>query len=214
MAPHADLDRLDADLGRTFELAATALKPFPTCRFTHGPAEVLLGLRDEAGIDGGEVQAVTIATFKQSIDVADKPAVRTRFDAVLSHQWTAALALGRGRVGLADLEDAALADAALQALAARVRVVHDPGLEPAYPARWPHDVTVRLRDGRCLAARSDHPPGGADRPLPAGAVEAKFRSLAAPVLGADRAERLLESVRALDTLPDVRALAPFLDPTR
>jgi len=213
MAPHADLDRLDAGLGGAYEFAATALKPFPTCRFTHGPAEVLLRLRAEARIDGPAVEAVTIATFKQSIEVADKPTVRSRFDAILSHQWTAALALGRGRVGLTDLDAASLADPALQALAARVRVVPDESLEQ-YPGRWPHRVTVVLRDGRRLAARSDYPPGGADHPLSPDAVEAKFRSLAAPVLGAAGAERLLASVRELDTVPDVRSLAPLLGPAR
>lgn len=214
MAPHADLDRLDRDLGRAYEFATTALKPFPTCRFSHGPAEVLLRLRAEAGIDGDAVEAVGIATFKQSIEVADRPAVRSRFDAILSHQWVAALALGRGRVTLADLDEAALADPALQALAARVTVTHDPALEMRYPAQWPHDVTVVLRDGRRLVGRSDDPPGGAARPLSPETVEAKFRSLAAPVLGADRAERLVESVRELDTVPDVRSLAPLLGPAR
>jgi 2-methylcitrate dehydratase PrpD len=211
-SPRADLDRLDRDLGVAWEWPATGLKPFPTCRFTHGPAEVLLRLRAEAGIAGADVARVTIATFKQSVEVSDKPEVRSRFDAILSHQWTAALALGRGRVDLAGLDGPALADPALRDLATRVQVAHDPGLDPAYPARWPHAVTIVLRDGRRLAARSEAPPGGADRPLADEAVEAKFSSLAGPVLGAERAARLADAVRALDALPDVRRLTPLLAP--
>lgn len=212
MAADADLSRLDRGLGEVYELAAAALKPFPTCRFTHGPIEVLLELRRRHEIRPEEVREVSIVTFGQSLEVSDKPEIRSRLDAILSHQFAAALALVAGRVGLDGLSDASRADPEILALAGRVRVVHDSSLDGRYPAKWPHRVTVTLRDGRALTAESDNPPGGAEHPLPAELVDAKFRSLAAPVLGERPADRLLDTVRSLESVADMSTLAPLLSP--
>ena len=212
MASHPDLERLDHDLGARYEFAATGLKPFPSCRFTHGPLEALLHLRAQHGIDPRDVEEVTIATFKQSIEVSDKPEIRGRFDAILSHQFTAALALLTGNVTLDGMEDASLANPELRALAGRVHVVHDEELERWYPARCPARVTIRLRDGRRLTALSEDSPGGASHPLSADLVASKFRTLAAPVLGPAQAERMIESVWSLEGVTDLRTLRPLMSP--
>ncbi len=212
MAAEADTGRLDRRLGEVYEFVATALKPFPTCRFTHGPIEVLLELRRRHGIRPDQVREVCIAAFRQSVEVSDRPEVRSGFDAILSHQWAAALALGAGRVDLEGLSDASLADPGLRRLAGRVRVVHAEALDRRYPAKWPHRVTVALEGGRSLEAESDDPPGGAARPLAPEQVAAKFRSLAGPVLGRRRAEQVIEAVRMLDAEHDLRALVPLLHP--
>jgi 2-methylcitrate dehydratase PrpD len=212
MAPQADLARLDRDLGTVYAFAATALKPFPTCRFTHGPIEALLDLRRRHDLEPEAIREVTIATFKQSVEVADQPDIRSRLDAILSHQYAAALALATGRIDPDRMAETALADPEVRALAARVRVAHDPRLDAAYPARWPHRVTVTLQDGRAFTAQSEHPPGGQANPLSPEQIAAKFRSLAAPILGGEQAERLLAGARSLDATPDVRGLTPLLAP--
>jgi len=47
-------------------------------------------------------------------------------------------------------------------------------------------------------------------PMSRGEVVAKARDLTAPVLGPEKADRLIEAVYAIDRLSDVRSLRPLL----
>ncbi len=57
------------------------------------------------------------------------------------------------------------ADEAVRAWMARVRVVHDPGLDESYPGGRPARVTLRLADGTTWSRRVDHPYGDSERPM-------------------------------------------------
>ncbi|MGQ0663042.1 MAG: MmgE/PrpD family protein [Pseudomonadota bacterium] len=216
MASGADLGALTDRLGDNYRFAATAIKPYASCRFTHGPVEALIGLRRER-FSAEDVESVTIAAFRDSVAVSGRPDPATRFDAILSHQYAAAVALQTGDIQLPDFTDAACADARRRALVSRVRVVHDPALDAGYPATWTHRVTVRLADGRMFEAVSDHPPGAAECPLPRARVVAKFRRLAAPVLGSASAAEAIDRVARFEDLPDLtplmRLLRPAVEPT-
>jgi len=191
---------LTQDLGRRWEFADTALKPYASCRFTHGPVAVL----SAAKLDHRQVESVEIATFRTSVDVADRPEPRDRIEAILSHQAAAALALLGRAVLPRDLESL---DQPVRALARRVRVMHDPALDAEYPRRWPHRIVVTLRNGERVTLESDRPPV-ADSAQARG----KFRALAAPVLSAARADEIVAVVERLETLPDLRPLLRLLRP--
>lgn len=205
-----DLTCLDAGLGRDWAFRATALKPYPTCRFTHGPIAALLDLRRDHDIEPGTVNDVEISTFRQSIEVSDRAQVETRFDALMSHQFGAAVALAKGRVVMDSLEPLTRTDPVVRNLMGKVRIEHDPSLDAAYPARWPHRVRVRLSDGRSLEAFSANPPGDADAPLSPEVLTAKFFDLAEPVLGKVVAERLRGELSNLEEIADVSGLGPLL----
>ena len=53
-------------------------------------------------------------------------------------------------------------------------------------------------------------PGTKENPLDTEGVNAKARSLMAPVLGAERTEAIIQRVNALEELDNVRKLLPFL----
>jgi 2-methylcitrate dehydratase PrpD len=191
-------EHLTDNLGKRWEFADTALKPFASCRFTHGPVDVLR----KAGLDARRVKAVEIATFRQSIDVSDRPVQRNRAEAILSHQIAAAMALLGKSMLPSDYDKL---DDRVVALAGRVQVRHDPALDRDYPASWPHRVVVTLEDGAQINLDSVNPPH-ADPAL----TRAKFRALAAPVLGAPQAERIITLIERLDSLSDLRPLLGLL----
>jgi 2-methylcitrate dehydratase PrpD len=208
MCPSPDLDLLSGEDGDG--VLQVSLKPYPSCRFTHGPVHVLRRLRTEAAIVPEDVEQVIIETFRQSMDVSDKPIVASRSDAILSHQYAAACMLANGAVTLDDFEEPARTDADRLALAARVSVRHAPTLEALYPAQWPHRVTLHLRDGRTSTGMSDQPPGSPDEPMHTAEVEAKFLSLAAPVLGEGGARLLRDTVADLHSANTVDGLTAIL----
>jgi 2-methylcitrate dehydratase PrpD len=67
-------------------------------------------------------------------------------------------------------------------------------------------VEVTLRDGRSANLFVSHAPGTPENPLDTAGINAKARSLMAPILGEMRTEQLIERVNAFEELDDVRGL--------
>jgi 2-methylcitrate dehydratase PrpD len=209
MARERNLDRLTAGLGNAFEFAKITIKPYPTCRFAHGPIEAALELKRQHAIDAAAVKSITVATFRQSIEVSDRPRLDSSFDAVVSHQYAVALAIVKGKVELGEIINYKTGDAAALALMKKVRVVHDAVLEADFPRAWPHRVTVDMLGGESFSLLSEFPPGRV-APIPRAAVDAKFMSQCAPALGEARANKALAMLRGIAELKNVRALGVTL----
>jgi 2-methylcitrate dehydratase PrpD len=209
MARERDLDRLVYGLGNEFEFAKITIKPYPTCRFAHGPIEAALELKRKHAIDAAAVKDITVATFRQSIEVSDRPRLNSSFDAVVSHQYAVALAIVKEKVELDAIINYRTGDAQALALMQKVRVVHDPALEADFPRCWPHRVTVNMHNGETYSILSEYPPGRV-APIPRAAVDAKFTSQCAPALGEERAKIALATLRGIPQLKSLRALGAVL----
>jgi 2-methylcitrate dehydratase PrpD len=185
--------------GEALRVHAISIKPHASCRHTHAPIDAALALRAQIG-SSDDIAAVRVDTYQAALTLCDRPDPRSAADAKFSLQYCVAMALLRGRVGLAEFAADALADPAARALLARVTVGVDAAREAAYPATWSAGVSVQLRDGRRLDAAQDRPKGDPENPLSPQELEAKFRQLAA-YGGLDGAgiERLLDWLRTLPT---------------
>jgi 2-methylcitrate dehydratase PrpD len=113
--------------------------------------------------------------------------------------------LVRGTAGLSDFTDEAARDQRVLGVAGRVGYDLDPTID--YPRQFIGHVSIRLRDGRVLEERQDHPRGGPDFPLDRRDLETKFRGNARLALAQDAVERILEEAGRLATLPHV---GPFM----
>jgi 2-methylcitrate dehydratase PrpD len=88
---------------------------------------------------------------------------------------------------------------------AKVTLAADEALmDPAAPRGAIVEVT--LADGRKVDHFTKYPPGTKENPLSTEAVSAKTRDLIAPVLGSDKAEKLIEEINNLERVDDMRAL--------
>ena len=209
MAPQGDVSRLTQELGADYEFAKVTIKPYPTCRFTHGPTEAAIALKRKHRIDPDAIREVTVATFRQSIEVSSRPELNSSFDAVVSHQYSIALALIREKIELAAITAGAAGDPQALALMRKVRVVHDDALEQDFPRCWPHRVSIAMNDGRNYSLLSEYPPGRV-APIPRATVDEKFLGQSAHYLGAAGARRALEQLRGIEQLASLRELTATL----
>jgi 2-methylcitrate dehydratase PrpD len=92
-----------------------------------------------------------------------------------------------------------------------VKIEVDPDIDRLYPQRYANRVEMLLKDGRRLATRVDFPKGSTEHPLSFAEVAAKFRSLAAQALSAERTERVIDAVDSLDSLKEIRRLTRLLE---
>ena len=202
------------DLGTRWELMRTAVKPYPICHFNHAFADAALLLREEHGIEPADVRAIRCAIHPVPGKVVCQPpenkwVPRDEYDAKFSLPFAVSAALARGRFTLAELEDEALADPEILALARKVEVVDDhEGLVPdAYSGR----VEIELADGRVVAHREQVNRGHDQRPLTNAEIVEKFEGTIGRVADAATAERVRAAVLSLG---DDRPAAEFAEACR
>jgi 2-methylcitrate dehydratase PrpD len=140
--------------------------------------------------------------------LAAKHAPQNGYAAKFSLPYLLAVILIRGRASLAEFEDDVVRDREVLALASRIGYELDPTID--YPRQFVGHVRVRLRDGRTVEESQDHPRGGPDSPMGRDEIESKFLGNASLVMPADRASRVIASVAALDTEPNLRGLVEAL----
>ena len=75
-----------------------------------------------------------------------------------------------------------------------------------YPGAVANIVHVDLADGKRLTKRVDYPLGHAKNPLKDSQVEEKFNVLVDPMLGSDRARKIVDIVWKLDGAGNVDEL--------
>jgi 2-methylcitrate dehydratase PrpD len=146
------------------------------------------------------------------VDIVCEPIANKRrpagsYDAQFSIPYIVATGLLKGRFTLGELEDAALHDAAVLNLAARVEYEADP--DSTFPRHYSGEVIVDTKDGRSLRHREAINRGCADRPLTNDGIVAKFLDTAQRAVSRPAAERVLNAVLNFDRA-SARTLADAL----
>ncbi len=212
-AKDIDLSLATAGLGEVWEVTQVAVKPIPACHFTHACADAAAILREKHGLKPADIRSVRALVPKEVVKtvcepVATKKLPQNSYDAQFSIPYIVATALARGSFGLVHLEDAALADAEVLALAQRVEYETDPA--SPFPKYYSGEVIVTTHDGRELRHREEINRGAADRPISNNEIEQKFMANARLAVSAARAGQIRDLVLAMDQGLAARDLAEGL----
>jgi len=200
-------DLITKDLGKHWRITEYSFKPYPCCRCNHTPIGLGIQLREQ-GVKPSDVRSVEIGmgnvnwlTVGEPYDVRRDSVVHAQFNA----SYTFARALSDARVDLRSFQKPAISDAAIVALAAKVRAVDDPAIDPT--AIEPARVTVTLNDGRVVEVKSDTVKGSPQEPMSDDELLAKFRDCLDFGVGAQRADadRLADAIMHIDSSTDVGA---------
>ncbi len=195
----------DAALADGWHLRENLFKHHASCFFTHSAIEGLLEMKTERPFAAADVQEIEIHVSEVELGTCVIPEPATGLAVKFSLPHLAAMTiLGRST---ASIDDADAADA--EAVALRSRVILSDDGEPGAPTR----VEVRLRDGSRLSAAHDVNTPEADLDAQGTRLAAKFRVLAEPVLGSERAGALLDALTELDGGRPVRELMRAAQPS-
>jgi 2-methylcitrate dehydratase PrpD len=212
MADGGDAEALTRDLGQTFAIDHTDIKPYPSCRQTHAPIDISLQAVRDDGIKAADIEAIDLYTYAYN----DRPwyiAIKTPasgLEAMLSIPYCIAAALVRRRVALQDFAPDALAAAEVLALMNKVRVHIDDELTSVWPAKRGARLALTLKDGRTTQYAVEDPSGGDLRPITSEAVREKFALLAVPVLGSETAQHLETAIADCERARDIGAILQLL----
>ena len=127
-----------------------------------------------------------------------------------SFPYCAALALSADPGDPSMYTEEAINEPRRRELARRVELYVDPEMEAAYPKHYGSRVEVQLANGKALRSFVLDPHGMPADPVTEAERIAKFSRLAAPVLSAETAGKIIAMVRSIDKLQSVRELSKLL----
>jgi 2-methylcitrate dehydratase PrpD len=204
-APGAKPERMVEKLGERFEIAQSDIKKWTVGSPIQGPLDGLDAIRKQHPFEANQVKRVTVRlapTVAAVVDNRDIP------DICLQHMM-AVMLLDKTASFRAAHDAARMHDPAVLRERAKVNLVRDEELAKLLPARVTV-VEVELADGTHLSERVAAVRGTVKNPMTRAEVTDKARDLIAPVLGHDPAERLIETVFAIEQQADIRKLQSLL----
>lgn len=214
-APRPDFEQASADLGSRFETLAIAVKPYPSCRYSHAALDALIELARTHDIGRGDVSSVEVGLSRTGWKIigdpeADKQRPKNVVDGQFSMPLLAAIALRERTLGW-DHYARHLADAETLALCRRVRCVVDEAAEAEFPRFMSARVTVATQGGRCerfVRIAKGEP----ENFVTLEELRAKFDGLTGPYLTQRRREALLAALLGVEKLRDVGELVRLAMP--
>jgi 2-methylcitrate dehydratase PrpD len=204
-APKAQSGRLVEKLGERYEIAETDIKKWTVGSPIQGPLDAIEAIRSKKPFEADQVQRVTVRLAPSVAAVVDN---RDIPDICLQHM-VAVMLLDKTVSFHAAHDKPRMQDPAALRQRAKVNLVRDEELAKLLPVRVAI-VEIELADGARLSERVSAVRGTPRNPMSRVEVIDKARDLTAPILGREPAERLIETVFAIEAVTDVRSLRPLL----
>jgi 2-methylcitrate dehydratase PrpD len=206
-------DRIEAALGREWQITQLAHKPFPSGRLTHGVVHGLRDLMARHGFAPDDIAEVVCRVPPLVRRLVGRPLIADPASnyAKLCLPFVAGVYLAKGSCDVPDFRGQALRDPRVHHFAARIR--HEPDGNTDENALDPQQIEVRLASGAVHAIHLPHVYGHPEAALTAEENEEKFFRCcrhAEPAVPETRARRIRDMVAGVEALPDVAALVATL----
>ncbi|HKY08172.1 MAG TPA: MmgE/PrpD family protein, partial [Candidatus Binatia bacterium] len=193
----------------SFYLKEVALKPYPCARQLHAGVEALLSIVRGHALAPERIDAIELAVPAANASMINRPAITATHAATVgSGQYVMAATALRGKIDLASFSMEFLTSRAVREMMAKVKVIAGAELDRYFPKYWPGRVTVTV-GGEIYSEEVIIPKGDSERPMRQEEVEEKFLSLAAPIIGRDKAPSVIQEIESCerrDSLEDLLKL--------
>ena len=195
----------------TFQNPGVSIKPFPSGSLTHPGMTELSRLIQANLIRAADVERLEVGANKNMESTLLHHHPKTGLQAKFSMEFCMAILLLDGKADQTKYTDAVVNRDDVQKMIERVRFYVDPEAEKAGYDKMTTILKITLKDGRTISGRADFAKGSPINPMSYDEVAEKFRACAAfAAWPADKANKVIEMVRKLEEVSDVRALTALL----
>ena len=204
-APKANPAVLIDKLGERYEVVNTDIKKWTVGTPIQAPLDAIDNIRRKHPFEADDVKTVSVhlaPTVGAVVDNRDIP------DICLQHM-IAVMLIDKTASFHAAHDKPRMQDAAVLRQRRKVTYVPDATLTALLPARVAV-VEIALNDGARLIERVEAVRGTVRNPMTRAEVVDKARDLIAPVLGAATAQKLIDTLLAIERVNDIRSLRPLL----
>jgi len=192
-----DWNEAVGELGSRFEIAFNTYKPFACGIVIHPTIDAAVQLRAR-GVRAEDVERIELKVHSLVLELTGKKEPKDGLEGKFSVYHGFAAGLTFGRAGEGEYDDAVVTREDMVALRRKVVATVDDSIDEAAA-----DVTAVMKDGRRERVFVEHAIGSLERPMTDADLEAKFRSLAEPVIGAGRASKLIAACWAVGSAASV-----------
>lgn len=187
---------LDADLGTSWEIATNTYKPYPVGVVLNPVIDACLQLKERDGLVIEDVASFDITGHPLLWQRANRPDVTTGRESQVSAQHALAIVLLRGRAGLDEFSDEAVAETLN--LGRPPIAFHDAPDRDVASA----ELVVHTRDGNALRVDIAAASGSRSNPLSDGQLESKLGELAKRTGFSGDIGRLADAIWAIESCDD------------
>lgn len=207
-SPSAEPEKAVAGLGNDWETMRLAVKPYPSCRYSHAAIDGLIALMKENDIKADEVEEVEIGLPETGWKIIGGPEDKTEPQSVVDGQFSmpfcAAVALREGGLTWDDYKKH-LNDEETRSLTRKVNTVIDPRAEAEFPENMSGIARIKTTGGE-FETLVVVPKGEPGNFLADAEFRDKFDGLCAPYLGEEKAHHLADTLLALEQANSVAAV--------
>ncbi len=158
-------------------------------------------------IKADEVDSVEVGTNHNLPNALIHHHPTNNLQAKFSMEFCLAILLVDGKAGLSQFTDAVVNRPDVQAMIHRIHFGTDPEAEKAGYDKMTTILKIHLKDGRIISGRADFGKGSPSNPMSYDEVAEKFQGCADYAeWPADKAHKIIEMVRNLETVQDMRSL--------
>lgn len=191
-----------------YHIRSNLFKYHASCYQTHATIDAARLLREAHRIAPDDISRIIVRNDSGADTVCNIQEPRTGLEAKFSLRTTVALALAEyDTAALGTFHPEIINDPTVVRLRDRITVE----LMPNWPVTQ-SEVVIELKDGRRLQDRRDSGVPSTDLEDQARRLRSKFDSLAVPVIGPVRAQRLADLIANLEDVKDVSELTQLTQP--
>src|SRR5579863_2063664 len=190
--PKSNPDGLIDKLGERYEVTRTNIKKWTVGSPIQAPLDALEAMRKKHPFEADQVQKVVVRMGTNDANTVNN---REMPDISLQHM-VAVMILDKTASFAAAHDKPRMQEAAVLRQRAKVQLIADEALDKLHPARV-SIVEVTLADGTKLSERVEAVRGTAENPMTREEVVTKARELTTPLLGADKAAKLIQKILTL-----------------
>ncbi|MDA0662703.1 MAG: MmgE/PrpD family protein [Proteobacteria bacterium] len=205
-----DMSRITEGLGTHWEADETGFKPYATVTSIHAALDSLAKIMRENGLAADDIAKIRVGTSKATyVHCAWPYEAQSVTAAQMNLYYGLAMIALDGAAFVDQFDESRIADPAVFDFIGRIEAAVDPeidglGREFRHMAR----LSVATVDGRHFSHEERHRRGSPQNPVSEADMTAKFRTLAAGSLSADRVDGVIDLCGRLDELADV---GPLID---
>jgi 2-methylcitrate dehydratase PrpD len=197
-----DISKVTENLGNNFQIMHTFFKFYPCCAGLHLAIDAACYLNQQGGFSIDEIDDVEIKTNEHAFKSYNKTILHSIQDAQFSLPYVTAVALKKGNVTLEDFSEESIRNSAILKLAQKIGVNSDS--EKYYP-KTPVEVSVTTKDGIKHIKKID-----TRKERKFDELQIKFINLTTPILGQEKAKKLLDTIKHLEKIKGITSLLDLL----
>jgi 2-methylcitrate dehydratase PrpD len=173
---------LTEDLGKSFEILHTAVKPHACCRYMQGPIDAVLAIMREHNLQADQIRRIEVPVLEAGWGLVAEPQAKkynpeSVVDAQFSMPFGVAIAAIEGAAGLDQFTVEKIRSPKVRKLIGRVIIGKDIRIEKNFPQEWRAHAAIVMDDGRRFEKFVRYPKGDPENPLTWDEMKAKFREL-------------------------------------